>query len=103
MENNLFEIVPQGYDCEKVNEYITTLREEYRKVFEYAKSVEEKNNKFKVIYQKITEENKQLKAQGGVVVTTSNESGTDFSSLIDLSERLSLISEELKNTLANLG
>lgn len=41
MENSkLFQVTANGYSCAQVDEYLKVLREEYKKVFDYARSLE---------------------------------------------------------------
>ncbi|MBQ3006683.1 MAG: hypothetical protein IJD78_03880 [Clostridia bacterium] len=63
MENKeLFQITAEGYNCAQVEQYITVLKTEYKKVFEYAKAVEANNEKLKKICRSLSDENKALKA-----------------------------------------
>ena len=65
MENKeLFQITAEGYNCAQVEQYITVLKTEYKKVFEYAKAVESNNEKLKKICRSLSDENKALKANG---------------------------------------
>lgn len=72
MENrDLFQKADNGYNCEQVEQYINVLKAEYKKVFEYAKTIEanakaiEANNeKLKKICRSLSDENKALKANG---------------------------------------
>ena len=65
MENKeLFQITAEGYNCAQVEQYITVLKTEYKKVFEYAKAVEANNEKLKKICRSLSDENKALKAGG---------------------------------------
>lgn len=65
MENKeLFQITAEGYNCAQVEQYITVLKTEYKKVFEYAKAVEANNEKLKKICRSLSDENKALKASG---------------------------------------
>ena len=58
----LFSIEAQGYSCEAVEKYITTLKAEYKKVFDYAKATEANNEKLKKICRVLKDENEALKA-----------------------------------------
>lgn len=63
MENKeLFRIEAQGYRCEDVEAYITKLKAEYKKVFEYADKIKSDNEKLKKICRALSDENKALKA-----------------------------------------
>lgn len=65
MENkDLFQKEQNGYNCEQVEQYITVLKTEYKKVFEYAKATEANNEKLKKICRSLSDENKALKANG---------------------------------------
>lgn len=78
MENKqLFQISENGFDCAQVEQYITLLKNEYKKVFEYAKAVESNNDKLKNICRSLSEENKALKAASGKVKAADNVSGLD--------------------------
>lgn len=58
----LFERSSNGFDCEQVEQYINILKEQYKKVFDYAKTTESNNEKLKKICKVLSEENKSLKA-----------------------------------------
>lgn len=63
MENNeLFAIEAQGYRCEDVENYISALKTEYKKVYEHATKVMSDNDKLKKICRALSDENKSLKA-----------------------------------------
>lgn len=65
MENkDLFQKVQNGYNCEQVEQYISVLKAEYKKVFEYAKATEANNEKLKKICRSLSDENKALKSNG---------------------------------------
>lgn len=65
MENkDLFQKSAEGYNCAQVEQYITVLKTEYKKVFEYAKATEANNEKLKKICRQLSDENKALKANG---------------------------------------
>lgn len=65
MENkDLFQKTAEGYNCAQVEQYITVLKTEYKKVFEYAKATEANNEKLKKICRQLSDENKALKANG---------------------------------------
>ena len=65
MENkDLFQKTQSGYNCEQVEQYISVLKAEYKKVFEYAKATEANNEKLKKICRSLSDENKALKANG---------------------------------------
>lgn len=71
MENkDLFQRTQNGYNCEQVEQYITVLKTEYKKVFEYAKATEANNEKLKKICRSLSDENKALKA-GGTTATAA--------------------------------
>lgn len=59
---DLFERSPNGFNCEQVEQYINILKEQYKKVFDYAKTTESNNEKLKKICKVLSEENKSLKA-----------------------------------------
>lgn len=62
MENkDLFQKTQSGYNCEQVEKYISVLKAEYKKVFEYAKATEANNEKLKKICRSLSDENKALK------------------------------------------
>ncbi len=104
MENkDLFTKVSDGYDCEQVNQYINMLKAEYKKVFDYAKTVESNNEKLKNICRSLSDENKSLKASENKIVVA--DSGTnDISALIGKIEKLAVeISDECKNISENFN
>ena len=59
---DLFERSPNGFDCEQVEQYITILKDQYKKVYDYAKATEANNEKLKKICKVLSLENKALKA-----------------------------------------
>ena len=63
MDNKeLFERSANGYDCEQVEQYVSLLKAQYKKVFDYAKATEANNEKLKKICLSLSDENKKLKA-----------------------------------------
>ena len=91
MENkDLFQRAADGYNCEQVEQYITVLKTEYKKVFEYAKATEANNEKLKKICRSLSDENKALKA--GEV---SANPATFDPSIIASVERIMQLSEEI--------
>ena len=67
MENKaLFNTENAGYNKAEVEKYVSTLKEEYKKVYEYAKTTEANNEKLKKICRALSDENKALKANGAV-------------------------------------
>ncbi len=64
----LFPIENQGYSCDAVEKYIDALKAEYKKVYDYAKSIEESkkiadanNEKLKKICRVLKKENDGFK------------------------------------------
>lgn len=58
----LFERTVDGFNCDQVEQYITILKAQYKKVFDYAKAIEANNEKLKKICKVLSDENKALKA-----------------------------------------
>ena len=95
MENkDLFQKEQNGYNCEQVEQYITVLKAEYKKVFEYAKATEANNEKLKKICRSLSDENKALKAGGAV--TNANPA------LAENIEKVAKLAENLANESAAL-
>ncbi len=93
MENkDLFQKIQNGYNCEQVEQYITVLKAEYKKVFEYAKATEANNEKLKKICRALSDENKALKANGAAPASSHDN--------VAIAENLDRISK-LAETLAN--
>ncbi len=88
----LFELSPNGYDCEQVEQYIELLKAQYKKLFDYAKATEANNEKLKKICRSLSAENKTLKASGGVSAPV--ETGIDR--IISLSREIAKEAETLK-------
>lgn len=64
MENSkLFQVSENGYNCSQVDEYLKVLKEEYRKLFEYAKKLESEKDSRESVVSALTEENHALKSQ----------------------------------------
>ena len=98
MENkDLFQKSQNGYNCDQVEQYITVLKAEYKKVFEYAKATEANNEKLKKICRSLSDENKALKANG-VSPAASNGNPAVAESL----ERIAALSESLAKESASL-
>ena len=88
----LFEISPNGYDCEQVEQYIKLLKAQYKKLFDYAKATEANNEKLKKICRSLSTENKALKASGAPAAPA--ETGIDR--IISLSREFAKEAESLK-------
>ncbi len=88
MENRaLFNTESAGYNRAEVEKYVSTLKEEYKKVYEYAKSTEVNNEKLKKICRALSDENKALKANGATAAapaanTAAAEAAEKMSALI---------------------
>jgi len=88
MENRaLFNTESAGYNRAEVEKYVSTLKEEYKKVYEYAKSTEANNEKLKKICRALSDENKALKANGAAAAapaanTAAAEAAEKMSALI---------------------
>ena len=97
MENkDLFQKMQNGYNCEQVEQYITVLKAEYKKVFEYAKATEANNEKLKKICRSLSDENKALKANGAAPATTNS------SAISENLDRISKLAESLASETAAL-
>lgn len=98
MENkDLFQKVQNGYNCDQVEQYITVLKAEYKKVFEYAKATEANNEKLKKICRSLSDENKALKAKG--TAPAAADSNTAIAESLD---KIAKLSESLANESAAL-
>lgn len=98
MENkDLFQRTSDGYNCEQVEQYITVLKTEYKKVFEYAKATEANNEKLKRICRALSDENKALKASGASPAAASADP-----SVIESVEKIAKLSEEISKENAAL-
>ena len=98
MENkDLFQRTSDGYNCEQVEQYITVLKTEYKKVFEYAKATEANNEKLKRICRALSDENKALKSSGASPAAVSADP-----SVIESVERIAKLSEEISKENAAL-
>lgn len=94
MENKeLFQITAEGYNCAQVEQYITVLKTEYKKVFEYAKAVEANNEKLKKICRSLSDENKALKAGGAAAAPVAAPSAD--AALLASIDRITKLSEEI--------
>lgn len=95
MENKeLFQITAEGYNCAQVEQYITVLKTEYKKVFEYAKAVEANNEKLKKICRSLSDENKALKAGGAAAASPVAAPAADAALLASI-DRITKLSEEI--------
>ena len=93
MENKeLFQKADNGYNCEQVEQYITVLKNEYKKVFEYAKATEANNEKLKKICRALSDENKALNANE-VVAAPAEEKNP----VVECLDRISKLAENLAN------
>ena len=92
MENkDLFQKSAEGYNCAQVEQYITVLKTEYKKVFEYAKATEANNEKLKRICRQLSDENKTLKAGGYAAPAAPAADPAVLASI----ERIMKLSEEI--------
>ncbi len=97
MDNkDLFQKEQNGYNCEQVEQYITVLKAEYKKVFEYAKATEANNEKLKKICRSLSDENKALKA-GGSAAGANPEVAENIEKIINLAESLASESAALRS------
>lgn len=95
MENKeLFQITAEGYNCAQVEQYITVLKTEYKKVFEYAKAVEANNEKLKKICRSLSDENKALKADGAAAPAAAPAPAADPALLASI-DKIMKLSEEI--------
>lgn len=100
MENkDLFQKAQNGYNCEQVEQYITVLKTEYKKVFEYAKATEANNEKLKKICRSLSEENKALKANGASPAAANGNAaiGEGLEKIAKLAESLASESAALRS------
>lgn len=97
---DLFERRTDGFDCDQVEQYITILKAQYKKVFDYAKATEANNEKLKKICKVLSEENKALKASKAAspVENTINDSGID--KIIRLSKEIACEAEAINTNKA---
>ncbi len=98
MENkDLFQKAENGYNCEQVEQYITVLKTEYKKVFEYAKATEANNEKLKKICRSLSDENKALKANG-----VSADADKDTAAINENIDKITKLSESITNEINSL-
>lgn len=96
MENKeLFQITAEGYNRNQVEQYITVLKTEYKKVFEYAKAVEANNEKLKKICRSLSDENKALKAGGAAAAAAPVAAPAVDPALLASVDRIMKLSEEI--------
>lgn len=105
--NNLFAAAANGYDRDQVNEYVQLLRDEYKKVYDYAKAVEGNNEKLKRLCRSLSEENNALKAAGA---KEQSAPAADPAALLISVEKLAKLTDEiakenavLRSKIANPG
>ncbi len=86
MDNKeLFERSVNGYDCEQVEQYVSLLKAQYKKVFDYAKATEANNEKLKKICLSLSDENKKLKSS---VTASSSPADSGVEKIIRLSKEI---------------
>lgn len=90
----LFRISQDGYNCEDVEQYISALKAEYKKVYEYAQAAKANNEKLKKICLVLSEENKSLKASNEG--SSKTDVAAEVESIASLSEKLSEETAALK-------
>lgn len=103
MENKeLFQIVPNGYSCEQVEQYINALKAEYSKVVEIAKATDATNKKLKKICASLSEENKAYKA-GNTVPAAPAESDitVNVEKIVALCDEIAKETEVLRTRISN--
>lgn len=91
---DLFQKSPDGFDCDQVEQYITILKTQYKKVFEYAKATEANNEKLKKICRALSDENKALKAAAAESAAPAPEE-TSTAKIIRLSKEIAAEAEKL--------
>ena len=95
---DLFERSPDGFNCEQVEQYITILKTQYKKVFDYAKTTEANNEKLKKICKILSEENKALKAAKADKTTEDkNENDGGIVKIIRLSKEITHEAESVNS------
>lgn len=95
MDNKeLFQVTAEGYNCAQVEQYISVLKAEYKKVFEYAKAVEANNEKLKKICRSLSDENKALKA-GGIASSPASANTAIDPALLASLNKIARLSEEI--------
>ena len=94
---DLFERSSEGFDCEQVEQYITILKTQYKKVFEYAKATESNNEKLKKICRALSDENKALKAADASEPVSPAAEETSAEKIIRLSKELAAEAEKLNS------
>lgn len=92
---DLFERSPDGFDCDQVEQYITILKAQYKKVFEYAKATESNNEKLKKICRALSDENKALKAAAAAEPVAPAAEETSAEKILRLSKELAAEAEKL--------
>lgn len=95
---DLFELSPEGYNCDQVEQYITILKAQYKKVFDYAKATESNNEKLKKICKVLSEENKALKASkaaDAAEIKVDNDGG--ITKIIRLSKEITQEAESVNS------
>lgn len=92
---DLFERSPDGFNCDQVEQYITILKEQYKKVFDYAKATESNNEKLKKICKVLSEENKALKAAQASSRTEKSVNDGGIEKIIRLSKEITSEAETI--------
>ena len=105
--NNLFAAAANGYDRDQVNEYVQLLRDEYKKVYDYAKAVEGNNEKLKKLCRSLSDENNALKS---APAASPAAPAADTAALLISVEKLAKLADEmvkenaaLRSKIANPG
>ena len=96
----LFERSSDGFNCDQVEQYITILKAQYKKVFDYAKTIEANNEKLKKICKVLSEENKSLKAAKAnvpVAAPAEQEADSGIEKIIRLSKEITLEAESVNS------
>ena len=94
----LFERTPDGFNCDQVEQYITILKAQYKKVFDYAKAIESNNEKLKKICKVLSEENKALKASKIVAeAEVKEENDYGIEKIIRLSKEITKEAESVNS------
>lgn len=90
MDNkDLFQKVANGYDCAAVDNYISLLRAEYKKVFDYTKTLKAQNEKLMAICRMHSDENKALKAGGSAPAAGAHSADPAILASFDKIKKLS--------------
>ncbi len=104
MENTkLFQVVANGYNCTQVDEYIRILKEEYKKVYDYAKAKDTLVAKTNERLDEVQKENEVLSVEASRLVEKVKQFGAQLAQNVSEAEKTDEKIKQLEAQLAQMS